>query len=202
MGEGMVFLNLFGVEIALDFTLPAMLAWMALTLPQGEFFGTISACILHEMAHLLMILAFRQKPSALYISGIGMRLTLSENAMGRLPQMCCILAAGVLANFGAAVCFLACGQMQTAVIHFSLGCFNLLPFRSTDGGTLIYALLEHLWISTNPHRVVRVWRGIWVTGVIGVVVWMYRYGAWNGAFVGMLGLMVIAEMERTSRAPS
>lgn len=143
---------LFGMELAVDFTAPALLALLSLRLPQTAFLQMCAACLLHESAHLLTMLLFGQRPAQLRLSAAGMRLTLQKDALCPMPALAVILLAGAGANLLAALCFFAAHDKDSAAANLSLALFNLLPYRSTDGGTLLYALLEPRYIVRHPAK--------------------------------------------------
>ena len=81
-----------------------------------------------------------------------MRLTLGADALCPMPQLTVILLSGAAANFLAAAALFAAGLPDAAAANLSLGLFNLLPYRSTDGGTWLAALLEPRYIAHHPAR--------------------------------------------------
>ena len=49
----------------MDFTAPALLGMLSLMLPREALLRTLTACLLHECAHLLAAAATGQKPRLL-----------------------------------------------------------------------------------------------------------------------------------------
>ena len=143
-------MNLCGMELTADFTAPALLALLSLRMTQREFLQMCAACLLHETAHLLTVLLLGQRPSQLRLSAAGMRLCLKHDALIPMPAMTAVLLSGIAANLIAAGCLSVRGDAAGAGVNLSLALFNLLPFRSTDGGTLLYAVLEQKFIEHAP----------------------------------------------------
>lgn len=145
----MVIFQIAGMTAALDFTAPALLAFLLLTQPQTALLRMLAACILHESAHFFAIALTGQKPESLRISAAGLRLTLRQSALCPLPAFACILLAGAAANLSAACLLRTAGAGAAARVQLALGLFNLLPCRCTDGGTLAEAVLRQILLTRN-----------------------------------------------------
>lgn len=188
----MVCFELFGVRLALDFTAPALFALLSMYLPRAALLQTVSACLLHECAHLLLIAIYGDRPALLRISAAGMRLEAHGTALMPLHRFAAILLAGPAANLLAAAAFLGCGMRDAAAANLSLCCFNLLPFRSTDGGTLLFAWLEKLLLTRAPELPRRIMRGcgmVTAVCILGMLLPEHR----NISLCGMTIFMLIAE---------
>lgn len=189
----MVCFDLFGLRLALDFTAPALLALLSLYLSPAALLRTAAACILHESAHLLVIALTGQKPACLRISAAGLRLETNGTALIPLRYFAWILLAGPLANLLAAVGFARLGMPDSAAANLSLCCFNLLPFRSTDGGTLLHAILEQHDLTHAPERPRRILHLLSLAAAALIFYRMYTQHAVNWSLCGMLIFMIIAE---------
>lgn len=139
-----------GLELAVDFTAPALLALLAMTLPKSAFFDLCTAALLHEGAHFFAMLLTKRRPERLRLSAAGMELSLHEGVLCPLPQLAAILLAGSLANAAAAMLFAVKGLPDAAAANLALAMFNLLPYRAADGGTLLEALLESHFLEAKP----------------------------------------------------
>ena len=138
----MVCFTVCGLKLAVDFTAPAMLALLSLMLPQEALLRTLAAALLHESAHLLVIALTGQKPERLRISAAGLCLHIQAAALCPARSFVLILCAGPAANLLAAAGLALCGFPESAAANLSLAVFNLLPFRCTDGGSLLHTLAE------------------------------------------------------------
>lgn len=188
----MVCIKLCGMTLAVDFTAPALLALLSLILPPQALLQTLSACMLHECAHLLAAARRGTCPVLLRISAAGLRL--------EMPQLCpprcfaAILIAGPAVNLMAAAAFGKIGMPDAAAANLSLALFNLLPYRSTDGGTLLHAWLEQLLIQRCPELPSRIMRGISCAATAVLFGLLCAAGIRNPSLIGMLGFMFLSEM--------
>lgn len=189
----MVCFNIRGLKIAVDFTAPALLALLSMYVSAETLCRTGAACLLHECAHLLMIVCIGRKPALLRISAAGLRLETAGTAVMPLHLFAEILLAGPAANLLAAAGFMLLGMPETAAANLSLCCFNLLPFRSTDGGTLLHAWLEQHFLLRMPEMPQRIMRCTAAVSVILLLGGMYHTGSWNFSLFGMLLYMLAAE---------
>lgn len=188
----MVCFEIFGMRLALDFTAPALFALLSMYLPRAALLQTVSACLLHECAHLLLIAICGERPALLRISAAGLRLEAFGTALMPLHRFAAILLAGPAANLLAAAAFWDCGMRDAAAANLSLCCFNLLPFRSTDGGTLLFAWLEKLLLTRAPELPRRILRGCGIATaalILGILLPNHR----NISLCGMTIFMLIAE---------
>lgn len=190
----MVCFDLFGMSLAVDFTAPALLALLSLLLPPDAILQTVSAGVLHECAHLLMIAATGQKPALLRLSAAGLRLETAGTAVIPLRRFAWILLAGPLSNLLAAILFGACGMQETAAAHGALCLFNLLPYRSTDGGTLLLALLEERMLPTVPERPALILRITALLTTVLLFAAMYFLHLQSWSLAGMLIFMLLSEI--------
>ena len=138
----MVCIVLSGIRICIDFTAPFLLGILSLTLPAYQIWQTVSACLLHEAAHIIVVFCTSQRPEKLTVSACGMQLTIRRGTLCPLRSCIPILLSGPLANLVAALVLLHFGLHEAAAANLSLFWFNLLPFCGTDGGTLLRMVLE------------------------------------------------------------
>ncbi len=190
----MICVRVFGLTLAVDFTAPALLALLSLMLPQTALLRTLAACLLHECAHLLAMALTGQKPAMLRLSAAGMLLHMRAPALCPAGVFAAILCAGPAANLLAAGLLYLCGSPESAAANLSLALFNLLPCRSTDGGSLLYTLLEHRFIRTNPELPAKLLRILFLL-TAGALAWaMHLAGIRNPSLRGMLLFMLAAEL--------
>lgn len=182
------------MRLAVDFTAPALLALLSLILPAEAVLQTMAACLLHECAHLLMIAAAGQKPALLHLSAAGMRLETAGSAVMPLRLFAWILLAGPLANLAAAAGFALFGYEAAAAANCSLCMFNLLPFRSTDGGTLLYALLEDRMLPHAPERPAQILRVLALVTALLLFCGMQMLQIRNVSLTGMIAFMLLSEL--------
>ncbi len=189
----MVYFHILGMTIAVDFTAPALLALLLLVLPPHAVMQTAAAGLLHEAAHLTAIAVIRRKPLSLRISAAGLQLTAADTAVMPLRTFAVILLAGPFANLLCAGGFLAAGMQGTAAANLSLCLFNLLPCRSTDGGTLLYAALEQRFLPHSPEMPRWILRALCTAAIALISLWMYVNSLRNLSLSAMLIYLLLAE---------
>lgn len=188
----MVQFRLAGLTLAVDFTAPALLALAALLLPQEMLLRTLAACLLHESAHFLALALTGQRPELLRISAAGLRLELRAAAICPLHKSILILAAGPAANFLAAALLYAAGVPEGGGANLALALFNLLPYRSTDGGTLLHLLLEHRFLESSPERPQQILRAISFLTTAAAAELLCRAGIRNPSLWAMLLFLLLS----------
>ena len=190
----MVCIRLFGMSIAVDFTAPALLALLSLMLPEEAVLQTVAAAVLHECGHLLTIVLLHQQPAMLRLSAAGMRLETAGTVLIPLRKFAWILLAGPLANLAAAICFYGSGLQSAAAAHLSLCLFNLLPYRSTDGGTLLFALLEAWLLPRAPERPAQIMRAAAVLTSASLFLGIVLLRLHSPSLAGMVVFMLLSEL--------
>ncbi len=189
----MVCFELFGLKFALDFTAPALFALLSMYLSPIAICRMAAACLLHECAHLLAIAMLGKQPALMRISAAGLRLETDGTAVLPLRLLAVIALSGPIANLAAAAGFYRLGMPEAAAANLSLCWFNLLPFRSTDGGALLYACLEQCFLTRAVKLPRRLLLGMAIGTVVLILFWMYHTGIWNLSLCGMLLFMLAAE---------
>lgn len=172
----MVCVNLGGMQLRVDFTAPALVAFLCMMLPVSEVTQMCFACLLHESAHFLAFCYYGCKPQMLQISAIGCHLCGEHLTVYPTKQQAVILLSGVTANLIAAVICLYAGLENAAQWQLATAACNLMPYRSTDGGTLLYLLLEQRLKDADPHRVQCIWRG-WIICITIVLAYLMLHQA-------------------------
>lgn len=189
----MVCINLCGMELAVDFTVPAFFALLLLLLPQSEVTILLLSCIIHESAHFFMLALFHIKPTRLRLSGAGMQLSVPQAVLCPMGTLSAILLAGTGANFLAALLYAHFGCTDAAAANLSLGLFNLLPYRAADGGTLLGAWLEHLLLERHPHALSVLRHSIPMCSTVLLTLFLLLCGIRNPSLWGMLLFLTLNE---------
>lgn len=127
---------------------------------QGGLFAlsVLSAVFVHECTHLLCLYFCKAPPKVCTVGLFGMRL--SDESVRLLPyqkELLCTLSAPLmnLAFSVALLPFFKSGEVVQSLfaMHFSLGFFNLLPFRCLDGGRSLFCLLCRLVDMQKSERI-------------------------------------------------
>ena len=195
----MVILTVAGMTLAVDFTAPALLAFLVLTQPGTAVCCVLGACLLHESAHFLAAALTGQRPEALRVSAAGLRLTLKQPALCPPAPLVCILLAGAAANLTAAALLRGIGRTGAAGMHLALGIFNLLPCRCTDGGSLLAALLQHRLLTSKGYLVQPVLTAVSLLTAAALAVLAAAAGIRSAALWGMICFLTVSSVNRQEK---
>ena len=114
---------------------------------QGLFLLSMLACAIHELGHILAILALGGQVTRLRLTCVGAEMRLSaRHAIGHMGQVLAALS-GPLVNLAAgflSVRLLGEKGWCFAGINLALGAFNLLPAGCLDGGRALRFMLGPL----------------------------------------------------------
>ena len=180
-----------GMVLEVDFTAPACLACLFLLLPSDAVWLTLSACIIHETAHLFMTAALHHPPKLLRLSAVGMRLVIGDLAVCPADHQAAIWLSGAAANLLMAAMLWRLGHVTAAGVQLAMGLFNLLPYRAADGGSLIDALWQgSAWGIRHPN--LRRWACLPLT--VGLLYCLWRGQIQNVSLWGMLALLQLSEL--------
>ena len=135
-----------GVVCRFSLLFPAMVA-VAVTLDPSVFsLWCLAASLMHEMGHLIALLAFDCKPKRMVLGLFGMRVEQDPARRLGYRQNALVSLAGPAVNL-VTFCILSCfrGNETAALVHLTLGVFNLLPIEPLDGGQALSALCQRLF---------------------------------------------------------
>ena len=170
----------------MDFGFPAMLALIFLQIGQDLVKQGLAVCLVHELGHgiAMCLTGAGLQEIRLYAAGIQMR---TNTCLLRTGQALCISLSGPLINLLCAF-LLRHVQPLTAVLHLSMGIFNLLPYQILDGGTALQCLFE------NYQRIIRILHGfcILLSGAAAFV--LYSYHIQNPMLYIMLIYLAVSEI--------
>lgn len=146
-------LRLRNVELCAGYEVVAALTAVLLLDDSGRVAACLLAAFLHEAGHLVMmrLRSCRVRSVTLRLFDV---LILADRAGDRASDIL-ITAGGVMANFLCAAAFLPLSA-RLAAANLVLGCFNLLPVETLDGGRLLYLALCARFSPDTCVRVVRV----------------------------------------------
>ena len=108
--------------------------------------AALFCCIVHELGHIISLLAMGEKPGLIELSFYGIKLERQGiSGIGSFGEII-IYASGPTANFVLSALLFICGKSSetetAAVISLCVGIFNLLPCQPLDGGNILYYFLN------------------------------------------------------------
>ena len=126
-------------RITVGYEAVAALAAVLILDRENRIVQCMAAALLHEAGHLLTMLR-----CGLKVRGISLRLfdvQIAADSPRRFRHDVWITLAGPAVNLLLAAAFIPAGSFF-GVANLALGCFNLLPAESLDGGRLLTLLLS------------------------------------------------------------
>lgn len=141
-------------EISVDIGFLAVIAIISLT---GKSFCLYSfiACIIHEAGHLAAIVTAGRNVKSISFSITGVTIFHSSDKLESYFGEMAVLAAGPAANLAAAAALYHYGNISFAAVNLILGVFNLLPFSSLDGGSIISLFVRNMNNAGNQSAVMK-----------------------------------------------
>lgn len=97
--------------------------------------------LVHEAAHILLLLYFRYPPEQVKISGLGLGLRLPPGIAIPYGKSALVSLSGPCANLMLAAAAYGAGVQTLFAINLSLGLFHLLPVPPLDGGLALKSAL-------------------------------------------------------------
>lgn len=137
----MIELKLKKTALRLDFSFFAVIALFLWLDSSGFGITALTACVLHELAHMLVMSVFGIFADEITFYGAGIRISSARTEFAKPVVKSLILSAGCAANFVLTVLFLQLDQLEAAAINLFTGLFNLLPIGELDGAGLLKLLL-------------------------------------------------------------
>lgn len=135
-----------GTKIYVSFFFMAVITVMLATDRTGYMLPTLFAIIIHEAAHLFVM--WVQDAAPLSIRLIPSSVQINKRFSFSPKNDILIAAAGPAANLLLCGClyfnYVAFGNISVlyyAILNLIIGCFNLLPVKGLDGGTIVYTLI-------------------------------------------------------------
>lgn len=162
---------IFGVRVRVDISFLAIIA-LAAVYGRGEKLASAAAvCAVHEFGHIIALYLVGGSLRSVTFLGAGIKLEPDRSRMLPMIGEALVLISGPLANVLMSVFSGAFGKLSQEIFAFGLGAafFNLLPYRSLDGGSLI------LLLSGNSPTAVSVMRFLQF-GISGFLLVMCLFG--------------------------
>lgn len=135
-----------GTKIYVSFFFMAAVTIMLATDRTGYMLPTLFAVVIHEAAHLFVM--WVQDCAPLSVRLIPASVQINKRFSFSRKNDILIAAAGPVANIILCAClyfnYAAFGNMTVlyySLLNLIIGCFNLLPLKGLDGGTILYNII-------------------------------------------------------------
>ena len=170
-------------------------AWFALVNGWQLLAVILSAALLHELGHLLVLGLLGGRVRALRISVFGAELVTSAGCLSYPGELAATLA-GPAVNLLCGFVLAPLGAWTAAGAHLALGIFNLLPVRPLDGGRALELAVSWRWDPEAGDRIAR-WTGAVAALALAVCLEevMRRTGGSLWLLPALAGLLVAAGRE-------
>ena len=172
----------------------AILCWTAaaLTWDAGRIAGFAAAIIIHEAAHIAVILACKARIERVRVRPAGLEIT-RGGRMTSYAADAAIALAGPAASLIAGAVFSASGWARdVAVPSVILGTLNALPVRGFDGGDALYALLAARLVPEKAEAAARTVSTVCSAAMWLAAVWLALY---TGGNISLLILSAVIFIE-------
>lgn len=166
----MIELKLNKTVLRMDFSFFAVIALFLLLDTTGFGLMALSACALHELAHMLVMTIFGIFADEITFYGAGIRICSARTEFAKPAVKALILSAGCAANFVLTVIFWHSGRFEIAAINLFTGVFNLLPIGELDGAGLLKLLIILLCRPENVDRILCVTGAVFSVICIAVII--------------------------------
>jgi Zn-dependent protease len=107
---------------------------------------TFTACLIHEMGHIITMLLYKRSIKTIEFSGIGIKIVPIYDKLLPIHKDIAIMLSGCLCNFilTAIILLFRIHQLYSlAYVSLSLGVFNILPIKSLDGWDVLQLALNY-----------------------------------------------------------
>ncbi|WP_317336720.1 hypothetical protein [uncultured Ruminococcus sp.] len=203
MDRRMIRLSWHGITFCVDFSFFAVAAWIALSGGQRMLWEILSACLLHELGHLIAMECFHRRVQKVMLCGAGVLIQPAGDYAAYWQDEIVFLA-GPLANlFFGGILVAVQGVNAFGMLHLGLGLFNLMPYSHLDGGSVLYAALSAM--NLLPDRTIQILNGISLCFSAGLFCAAFALGVRNVSFYGMvlylLFLQFLLKKENTRSIP-
>ena len=148
----MIDIRIFGIRIKLSFWFVAFLTLLLIIDQTGILFYGIISAILHEMGHVIILIAFRRKPKLLSLELSGIRLVENRYPLGYFRELI-TLSSGGICNLCLFLAFYFWGFITFATTNLCLAIFNLLPSKALDGGRILYLIIFYHTTAQKADRI-------------------------------------------------
>ncbi len=131
----MIEIKLKNTALCFDFSFFAVMALCFFLDNNGICMLSLSACICHELSHLVVMLICNAEVNAVVLYGAGAKINCELSALSVAKRLV-VLAAGCTVNFLLCITAFLFGFYEFAAVNLVIGSFNLLSVGSLDGAQI------------------------------------------------------------------
>ncbi|NMA79534.1 MAG: hypothetical protein GX967_02675 [Clostridiales bacterium] len=186
----MINIRLFKTSVKIDFSFLAVLLIFMLVDESGYGLMGLYACLIHEIGHLIAMVAVRLNPDEILFYGAGIRIKAFDEYKLSYGEEIFVLSFGSITNLlvFAVLYYNANGQGIGifAVIHLLIGLFNLLPITIFDGGRMLELILMRSMRIGTASLISRIISAICTLAMLFAAISFYSLGKVNFTIVATL----------------
>jgi len=151
------------------------LAWLNYLDHQNTVPMVILACVLHELGHLLVLIASDAHIKHIRLTPAGAEIMYEGTLVYWQEALAALAGPGI--NLLLALLFSTKAEYWSfAGVNLALGCFNMLPIRCLDGGRALSCILSALTGLDQMNRLAQILDRIsvlilFVSGIIAAIRW-------------------------------
>lgn len=189
----MISVKVKNTELCLDFSFFAAIAIFAFFDKTGLGLASLAMCMLHESAHLIVMLILAVTPDRIKFYGAGIAISArSLDSRGDMVRAA-VYSSGCLLNFILALIFLLCGNGLFSAINLCIGVLNMLPVGELDGARILRLISERFFEPYRTERLLRICSAVSV--VLCVVIFFVVRGRVSiSALISGVYLMILSAL--------
>lgn len=183
----MISLKLGKIKLCFEFGFFVTLSVFCLLDDFGIAITALCACMIHEIGHIISAVICNVKIERITFGFSGIKM-LSESRVTKISKDIFILLSGPIINLLTAYFYFHMGNYVPFSVNLILGIFNLLPFTSLDGGTILKKLFEHY--EAKSEILIKI---IACITVILLCIFFKIYGIYNPTVYGIIIFLGVCE---------
>lgn len=155
----MVRVRFFGINFTITFGFAFVMSMLSVMHSPSLGFMAVASCFIHEAGHCLAAIILNVKIKGVKFWAGGILIEKETRLSAFLPEML-ILICGPLANILFGLLYQFSGCREAAILNFTIAAFNLLPFRTLDGGSILERSTEAIFGTTLLRKSITVPLGL------------------------------------------
>lgn len=186
----MINIRAYKTNIKIDFSFLAVLLIFMLVDESGYGLMAVYACLIHEIGHLIAMVAVRLNPDEIFFYGAGIRIKAYDEYKLSYMEEIFVLCFGSVVNLLVFLVLYFTSDSQGisifAVIHLLIGLFNLSPITIFDGGRIIELILMRKMDMDTAELISRIVSAIFTLVMLFAAISLYSLGKVNFTVVATL----------------